>query len=332
MLGKIFFDFGDVILEFFLAWLIAFILSPIVRWIIEHVPRLPRVVAVVIVYLLLFTGMVAVIVFIAQTLATAISEFIDYLPEAVVRPAPDPRPAPVVAQPVRLRPDRPRRHGRAGPGLHPRVGVGARRAAPVDRGGQRRGDRDDPDRGHPVGLHPGRPGADPGVHQPARAARPARRRPAPRAGGLALVRWLPARAGGDRVRLRRDRPARRARSSGLDFIAVTTAAVGAAHGDPVLRAVRVVGAAGHRGRVHRPGPDPADPGDHDDRLVRGDEHPPAAADGRAPSGSTRSSSSPRSSSARRSPGSPGRSSGSRSRPSCRRCSSTTSRSSARTGP
>ena len=81
MVGKIFFDFGDVILEFFLAWLIAFILSPIVRWIIEHVPGLPRVAAVVIIYLLLFTGMIAVIVFIAQTLATGISELIDYLPQ-----------------------------------------------------------------------------------------------------------------------------------------------------------------------------------------------------------------------------------------------------------
>ena len=80
MVGKIFFDFGDVILEFFLAWLIAFILSPIVRWLIDHVPRLPRVAAVVLVYLILFTGMVALIVFIAQTLANGISEFIAYLP------------------------------------------------------------------------------------------------------------------------------------------------------------------------------------------------------------------------------------------------------------
>ena len=81
MVGKIFFDFGDIILTFFLAWLIAFVLSPIVRWIIAHVPRLPRVVAVVVVYLILFTGMVGVIVFIAQTLATGISEFVDYLPK-----------------------------------------------------------------------------------------------------------------------------------------------------------------------------------------------------------------------------------------------------------
>ena len=81
MLGKIFFDFGDVILIFFLAWLIAFILSPVVRWIVEHVPRLPRVAAVVIVYLLLIVGLFGLIVFIAQTLAKGVLEFIDYLPK-----------------------------------------------------------------------------------------------------------------------------------------------------------------------------------------------------------------------------------------------------------
>lgn len=81
MVGKIFFDFGDIILTFFLAWLIAFILSPVVRWIVEHVPRLPRVVAVVIVYLLLIVGLFGLIVFIAQTLAQGIAEFIDYLPK-----------------------------------------------------------------------------------------------------------------------------------------------------------------------------------------------------------------------------------------------------------
>ena len=81
MVAKIFFDFGDVILIFFLAWLIAFILSPIVRWIVEHVPRLPRVAAVVIVYLLLIVGLFGLIVFIAQTLAEGVIEFVDYLPK-----------------------------------------------------------------------------------------------------------------------------------------------------------------------------------------------------------------------------------------------------------
>jgi predicted PurR-regulated permease PerM len=81
MLGRIFFDFGDIILTFFLAWLVAFILSPVVRWIVEHVPGLPRVVAVVLVYVLLILVLVALVVFIAQTLATGISEFIAYLPK-----------------------------------------------------------------------------------------------------------------------------------------------------------------------------------------------------------------------------------------------------------
>jgi len=80
MVGKIFFDFGDVILDFFLAWLIAFVLSPVVRWMIAHIPGLPRTAAVVIVYMVLFTGMVALIVFIAQTLANGISEFVASLP------------------------------------------------------------------------------------------------------------------------------------------------------------------------------------------------------------------------------------------------------------
>jgi predicted PurR-regulated permease PerM len=81
MLGQVFFAFGDVILIFFLAWLIAFVLSPLVRWIVEHVPRLPRVVAVVLIYLLLIVGLLTVVVFIAQALATGIAEFIAELPK-----------------------------------------------------------------------------------------------------------------------------------------------------------------------------------------------------------------------------------------------------------
>jgi predicted PurR-regulated permease PerM len=81
MLGQVFFAFGDIILIFFLAWLIAFVLSPLVRWIVEHVPRLPRVVAVVLIYLALIVGLLAVVVFIAQALATGIAEFIAELPK-----------------------------------------------------------------------------------------------------------------------------------------------------------------------------------------------------------------------------------------------------------
>jgi predicted PurR-regulated permease PerM len=83
MLGQVFFAFGDIILIFFLAWLIAFMLSPVVRWIVEHVPGLPRVVAVVLIYLVLIVGLLAIVVFIAQALATGIAEFITALPKLV---------------------------------------------------------------------------------------------------------------------------------------------------------------------------------------------------------------------------------------------------------
>ena len=42
--------FGDILLAFFLAWLLAFIISPIVTRIVGLIPRLPRVLATVIVY------------------------------------------------------------------------------------------------------------------------------------------------------------------------------------------------------------------------------------------------------------------------------------------
>lgn len=80
-LGSIFFYFGDVILVFFLAWLMAFILSPIVGVLVRHIPNLPRVVAVVLVYGTLLGFIVVLAVMIANTLATSISDFINSLPD-----------------------------------------------------------------------------------------------------------------------------------------------------------------------------------------------------------------------------------------------------------
>ena len=45
--ASVFFAFGDVILVFFLAWLLAFILSPVVGGLVRLIPVLPRVGAVV---------------------------------------------------------------------------------------------------------------------------------------------------------------------------------------------------------------------------------------------------------------------------------------------
>ena len=44
------FYFGDILLTFFLAWLLAFIISPIVTRIAAAIPRLPRALATVLVY------------------------------------------------------------------------------------------------------------------------------------------------------------------------------------------------------------------------------------------------------------------------------------------
>src|SRR4026207_20168 len=73
--------FGDVLLAFFLAWLLAFIISPVVTSIVDVIPRLPRVLAPGLVY----TAIVAVIVFllliVAQAMSTSIAQFAGSLPE-----------------------------------------------------------------------------------------------------------------------------------------------------------------------------------------------------------------------------------------------------------
>ena len=79
-LGSIFFYFGDVILVFFLAWLLAFILSPIVSFLVRNIPALPRVVAVVLVYAMLLGGIIVLAVVVANTLAQSISDLIANLP------------------------------------------------------------------------------------------------------------------------------------------------------------------------------------------------------------------------------------------------------------
>lgn len=72
--------FADVILTFFLAWLLAFILSSPVRLLLRAVPRLPRVVAVVAVYTVLSIALLALIVFLAQALFNSLLEFIRNVP------------------------------------------------------------------------------------------------------------------------------------------------------------------------------------------------------------------------------------------------------------
>jgi predicted PurR-regulated permease PerM len=78
--GRVFFDFGDIILTFFLAWLIAFVLSPIVAGLGSLVPRLPRVVAVALVYVLMLVVIGIVVALLAEALARSISDFVASIP------------------------------------------------------------------------------------------------------------------------------------------------------------------------------------------------------------------------------------------------------------
>ena len=80
LLGSIFFAFGDVVLVFFLAWLLAFILSPVVNVLTRHVPYLPRIGAVVLVYAILVGAIVLAVVVIAGALAQSISDFVTSVP------------------------------------------------------------------------------------------------------------------------------------------------------------------------------------------------------------------------------------------------------------
>ncbi len=79
--ASVFFFFGDVLLTFFLAWLLAFIISPVVTWISSRIPRLPRALATVIVYTLAVTLLLTLLIMVAGALATSISEFVASIPQ-----------------------------------------------------------------------------------------------------------------------------------------------------------------------------------------------------------------------------------------------------------
>ena len=81
LVAQTFFYFGDIVLVFFLAWLLAFILSPIVAALVRHIPGLPRVVAVVVVYVALVGGLSLLVVVLAQALVGSITEFINGVPQ-----------------------------------------------------------------------------------------------------------------------------------------------------------------------------------------------------------------------------------------------------------
>jgi predicted PurR-regulated permease PerM len=80
-LALLFFYFGDILLTFFLAWLLAFIISPIVTGIVNAIPRLPRAAATVLVYTGVVLVLVILVVIAAGALATSIAQFAAQIPD-----------------------------------------------------------------------------------------------------------------------------------------------------------------------------------------------------------------------------------------------------------
>ena len=80
-IGQVVGYFSDLILVFFLAWLLAFMISPIVTRLYRGIPFLSRTGAVFAVYLILFGGLVIVAVAIASALVSGIADFISNVPQ-----------------------------------------------------------------------------------------------------------------------------------------------------------------------------------------------------------------------------------------------------------
>ena len=78
--GKWLMYFGDVIMIFFLAWLLAFILSPLASALVHLFPRLPRALAVILVYSLLIGLLIAAILLVAQQLYSSINNLVTNWP------------------------------------------------------------------------------------------------------------------------------------------------------------------------------------------------------------------------------------------------------------
>jgi predicted PurR-regulated permease PerM len=72
--------FSDVIMVFFLAWLLAFILSPLASALVHLFPRLPRALAVILVYTLLIGLLIAAILLVAQQLYASINNLVTNWP------------------------------------------------------------------------------------------------------------------------------------------------------------------------------------------------------------------------------------------------------------
>jgi predicted PurR-regulated permease PerM len=77
--------FYDILLILLLAWLLAFMLSPLVGLILRAFPKLPRVAVVGGIYVLLFMALSAITLVVAGSLASSIANFVAELPNLQAR-------------------------------------------------------------------------------------------------------------------------------------------------------------------------------------------------------------------------------------------------------
>jgi predicted PurR-regulated permease PerM len=77
--------FSDILLTLLLAWLLAFMLSPLVGLIERTFPQLPRAGVVAFIYIALFVGLSWIALIVAGSLATSIGNFIVELPNLQAR-------------------------------------------------------------------------------------------------------------------------------------------------------------------------------------------------------------------------------------------------------
>ncbi len=73
--------FSDIILIFFLAWLMAFVITPVATAMVRALPVLPRWIAVVLTYVLLGAFLTVVALFVAGSLADSVQAFLNSVPQ-----------------------------------------------------------------------------------------------------------------------------------------------------------------------------------------------------------------------------------------------------------
>jgi predicted PurR-regulated permease PerM len=81
LLSNIVVYFSDILLILVMAWLFAFILSPLASWVERHMPVLPRVAVVAAIYGLLFVVLAAIVVTVAVGVGSSFKSLIDDLPK-----------------------------------------------------------------------------------------------------------------------------------------------------------------------------------------------------------------------------------------------------------